>query len=428
MTISPPDASTVPPPAGRGRWGVVALLSAITALNLMDRQLPFIMAEPIRAEFHLTDTQLGLLGGIAFSLVYAFAALPLARLADRTVRTRVLAGCVTIWSLCTGLGAFAANFYQLAATRVGVALCEAGANPASHAIIADLFPDRRRALAIALCTAGVPIGVLLGMGLGGWLLASFTWRQVLMMATVPGLLFGLILMLGVREPPRIGRTEIAAPPMGQAIRVLAADRAFVWMCLACMAGTFGSAGGAAFGAAFLMRTHGMDIAGAGLAFGLMLGCSGAVGSIALGFLGGRLSRRDLRWLLWLPALGELIQWPLYTASWLVSDLHWAIALQALGWLAGSGRLALSYTAVQAVAHPHLRAFSSAMLQLLLNLFGNVLGPIAVGAISDHVGGGSGRGLGIALALCGTGLLLAAFAFYRAGASLNATLTSLQTGS
>lgn len=401
----------------RKRWFIVALLMAITTLNLMDRQLPYIMAEQIREEFSLTDTQLGMLGGLAFSLVYALAALPLARLADRGKRKSVLAICVFAWSMFTGLGSFAMSFVQLMMTRIGVALGEAAATPVSHALLADIFPDRRRSLAIGLVTSGISLGVLLGMALGGWLLVHFNWREVLILATVPGIILAAALFWLVPEPPRITAVGATMPPIGESLQILARNRAFVWLNVGTVSGTFATTGGATFGAAFLIREHGLDVGSAGVTFGLMMGLTGAIGATLSGMLGTKLSARDTRWLAWLPAFGAAVQFPFYVASWMVQDLHLAIALQTVGWFAGSSKLTMSYTAVQAIVPSHLRAFSSATVQLLLNIIGNVLGPITVGVLSDWLGKDGGGALGPALAITGCGLLLAAFAFARAGVAM-----------
>lgn len=411
---SRPGAPPIAHIVSHRRWGVLAFLVLITTINLMDRQLPFIMAEPIRKEFGLSDTQLGLLGGFAFSLVYALGALPLARLADRTSRRSVLSACLAIWSLFTGLGAIGTGFLFLMATRAGVAIGEAGAAPASHSMIADLFPDRRRALAIALNTAGIPLGVLFGMAVGGFLLTNFTWRQVLIMAAVPGVLLALFMMVFIREPIRIGAAaREPAPDFTASLRILSRQRSFHWLCAGATLGAFSTSAGAAFGPAFLMRAHALSIGQAGLIFGLMLGACGATGGIAYGMLASRIGANDPRWLMRIPAIGAAIQLPLYCSSWLIGDLQLAIGLQALGWLIGSSYLPLSYTATQAIAAPRMRAFSSAAIQLILNLLGNVLGPIVAGLLSDRVSWGPGNGLGLALAMCGAGLGVSGLCFWRA---------------
>lgn len=402
-------------PALLGRWAILGLLVLTTAVNLMDRQLPFIMAEPIRTEFALSDTQLGMLGGIAFSLVYAIGALPLARIADRHPRKWVLAACLATWSLFTAFGGAAQSFVQLMVTRAGVAIGEAGAAPSSHSLISDLFSDGRRALALALNTAGIAIGVLLGMAIGGLLLEHLPWRTVLLFAAVPGLILALVFALAVREPPRVGaQAHPVPPPVSVALATLWRQRAFVWLTIAATLGAFATSGGAAFGPAFFMRAHHLSIGEAGVLFGLLLGCGAAIGGIASGLLADRLMPRDPRWLLWIPAIGFLVKTPLYCASWMVDGFALAIALQFAAWLAGGSYLPLSYTATQAIASPRMRAFSSAMIQLVLNLLGNVLGPLAVGALSDRLNPVAGTAaLGFALAICGVGGLLSALAFFRA---------------
>jgi predicted MFS family arabinose efflux permease len=401
------------------RWWVLALLVLTTTTNLMDRQLPFIMVEPIRKEFSLSDGQIGLMGGLAFSLVYALCALPLARLADRGSRTLVLAGSLATWSLFTGMGGLATSFPMLLATRTGVALGEAGALPASHSLISDLFQGRRRAFALALNTAGVPLGVLLGMAVGGLLLSHFHWRSVLLLAAAPGLVLAGLFALAVPEPERTGAgRHDRQPSIGESLATLSKQRSFLWLTLGATLTTFATAGGAAFGPSFFMRGHGLPIGQAGLLFGVMLGLSGLVGSITAGLIAQRRIRTDQRWLLWIPAIGALIQMPLYCASWVVASLPAAIAMQSVAWFAGSSYLALSYAAVQAIAIPRMRAISSAVLQLALNLIGNVLGPIAVGGLSDALRSSTGQaaGLGDALAAGGALLLGGAFAYWRAAAA------------
>ena len=407
----------------KGRWFILAMLVLATAINLMDRQLPFIMAQPIKEEFRLSDTQIGLLGGVAFSLVYALAALPLARLADRLSRRNVLAGCLMVWSAFTALGGLAKSFPFLMFTRAGVAIGEAGAAPASHSMISDLFDERRRGLALSINTAGIAIGVLLGMAIGGYLLEFLEWRTVLMLAAVPGGVLGLAFLLFVKEPMRTGHGLRAsakdaavdkAPSMGVALMTLWRQRSFVWLTIAATLAGFGTAGGAAFGPSFYMRVHGLSVGEAGLLFGLILGLGGAVGGIIWGAIADWLAIRDKRWILWVPALGTLVKLPLYCASWIVADFTLAIALQAVAWIMGSSYLSMSYTATQSVAAPRLRAFASATMQLVFNIVGNVAGPIFVGFLSDRLATDSQAGeLGLALSFAGLALLLSSLAFFRA---------------
>jgi predicted MFS family arabinose efflux permease len=400
-----------------GPWAILALSVAATAINLMDRQLPFILTEPIKHDFKLTDTQFGLLGGFAFSAVYAVGALPLARIADHGSRRLLLAASMVMWSLGTALGGVSRSFLQLMGARAGVALGEAGAAPTSHALIADLFPAERRGFAMAAHTAGIPVGVMLGLGLGGVLLEHMSWRQVLLVASVPGLVLAAICVLFVREPPRVGAHRAAhAPPVGDAVMILWRQRSFVWLTIAATFSILATSGGATFGPSDFIRNLGLRPSQAGLLFGGAMGIGGAVGGLVAGALCDRLVRKDARWMLWIPAIGALLQAPLYVASWMTPDLRIAAPVLLLAWTVGASYLPLSYAATQAIAAPRMRAFSSAMIQLVLNLIGNVLGPLSTGYLSDLLRPSFGtRSLSIALAAGAVFLLLSAACFFRAAA-------------
>jgi len=397
-----------------GKWWVLALLVVATIINLMDRQLPFIMAEPIKAEFKLTDTQLGMLGGIGFSLVYALAALPLARLADGRSRRLVLAGSILVWSLCTAAGGLAATYLQLLVSRAGVAFGEAGAAPATHSLVADLFPPRQRAFALGLTSAGISLGVLVGMAVGGYALQWMDWRMVLMLAGLPGAVLSLIFVAFVQEPPRHGARENVPPALRSACARLWRQRSFVWMVAACMLCTFAGIGSSAFGASFFMRVHGSSLAAAGLIVGVAVGLAGALGGVLTGYLADRLSLRDRRWVLWLAAISMLLRTPLYIAAWFATDMATATSLLvASGVLTGS-YLPMTYTATQAIADARMRAFASAVTQLAVNLLGGVAGPIVVGIISDALNPRLGvMSIAYALAITGATALIGSICYWHA---------------
>src|SRR5690606_6573358 len=197
--------------------------------NLLDRQIIFILAENIKLDLGLTDTQLGLLGGVTFSLIYALAALPLARLADRASKKKVLAGCIALWSLMTAIGGLAQSFIQLALTRCGVALGEAGANPASQAMISEVFPPRERVRALAILQTGVPLGIMLGLAGGGWMAEHYHWRTVLITVAVPSMLMAPLCLWLLRD------AAVDSSPGGQrqggflaGIKELLAIPGFLW--------------------------------------------------------------------------------------------------------------------------------------------------------------------------------------------------------
>lgn len=183
-------------------WYVASVLMVVYVLSFIDRKLPFILVESIKRDLDLSDTQVGLLTGLVFSLIYATASLPLARVADRSSRPRLIAIVVAVWSLMTAVGGFATSFAQLAVARAGVAIGEAGCTPASHSLLADYFPESRRGLAISIFMMGAPIGILVGLSLGGLINDLADWRVAMWMVGAPGLLIAVLVFCTVREPNR----------------------------------------------------------------------------------------------------------------------------------------------------------------------------------------------------------------------------------
>jgi predicted MFS family arabinose efflux permease len=397
------------------RWWLLALLTFVTVLNFFDRQLPFIMVEPIKREFALSDAQMGMLGGIGFSLVYALTAIPLARLADRRNRIRLLAICIAAWSAFTALAGLTRSFPQLVATRIGVAIGEAGSQPASHSLIADLFRPGERARAYSITTTGIYFGLLLGMAVGGLLLEHFLWRTVLMLAAVPGFVLALILGFLVKEPPRRGgQVEEELPNLRAAASTIWHKRSIVWLTVGAALSVFASVGPSAFGASYFIRWHGYTLAQAGLMIGLVVGLGGMIGSLLSGWLSDRLLSRDRRWVLWLPALATCVKVPFFMAVWWVHDPLLSGALLFVCFVFGGSVLPLSFTATQTVAPPRIRAFASASTQLVINIIGNVMGPIAAGLLSDQfvplMGSASLKG---AMTVMGLVFLFSGLAFFRA---------------
>lgn len=398
-----------------GRWTLLILLTLATTLNFVDRQLPFILIEHIRKDLRLSDTQIGLLGGIAFSLVYSLAALPLARLADSRSRKWLLAGCVTVWSLMTATGALAQNFLQLAFTRTGVAIAEAGCNPTAHAMIAERF-GRRSGLALAVNTTGIPLGMMIGLGLGGWLVDRMSWQHVLLLAGVPGLLLAAAIAVLVGETP--AAVGVAKPPtvsLVAAVKVLSRRTSFVWMAAGATLCGLAASGGAAFGAAFLMRQHHLSAGQAGLMFGLVLGVCGVAGNLASGVVGDWLANKHPGGRMYGAAAATLLMTPFYVLAWSAHDVTSWILLFAPAWLLLSFFLPMTYAGAQAVSATGMRATTSALLQLVLNLVGNVSGPILVGLLSDAWKPTQGvHALGLGLAVMGCAGVLAAGAYAMAG--------------
>jgi predicted MFS family arabinose efflux permease len=398
-------ATQEPSDRGRYKWLVLALLCAAYTFSMIDRQLPFILAQSIRKDLHLTDTQIGLLGGIFFAGTYALVSVPLARLADLFPRKLIISGAVTFWCLMTGLGGLTASFIQLSATRIGVAVGEAGLVPATHSMIADYFSPRRRATAIAIFSIGLPLGAMLGLFLGGWLNEVTNWRTALMLVGLPGVVLGM-LFLFVREPKRGGldpagtagaSTDI--PTFVGTFGELWSRRSFRHMIMGLGLYSFGAASKIAFAPSFLMRSHGLSSSQTGAALGLVVGISGFVGILAGGFAADALGKSDKRWYIWLSAICILLAAPCLAVAFLAPTATVALIFLVPSYGLGNLHTAPVYAMVQALVRSRARAMAIAVLMSCQFLIGNSLGPAVIGAISDALMPIVGdKSLGYALAI------------------------------
>ncbi len=225
--------SDIQPLADGPRRYALGLLLVIYILNFLDRQVVNILAEPIKIELGLADWQLGMLTGLAFALFYTVLGLPIARLAERADRVKIISVAVGVWSACTVACGMAGNFIQLLLARIGVGVGEAGCTPPAHSLISDYTPAEKRASAIAFYSMGIPLGSLAGMALGGIIADAYGWRIAFFVAGAPGVLLALIAWLTLPEPRRkAGKVEVAnKPSIGDAIAELSRKPAFMWMFL-----------------------------------------------------------------------------------------------------------------------------------------------------------------------------------------------------
>ncbi|MDB5448741.1 MAG: transporter, family, hexuronate transporter, partial [Phenylobacterium sp.] len=372
-----------------------------------------------------TDTQIGLLGGVAFSLVNAVIGIPLGRMADSSSRKWLLIGCVSVWSLMTAMGGLARNFVQLAATRAGVAIAEAGCSPASHSMIADLFPDRR-GFALGLYTAGVPAGIMTGLALGGVLVDLLDWRTVLFIFGIPGAVLAVAFLIA-REPPRRPRAHGAAPRRTrEALAVLISRRSYVWMALAATLNSMSGAAAAAFGAAYLMRTFHFSATQAGISYGVMSGTVSVAGMIVAGAIGDRIARTDPSRRLRFLSLVLILAAPCFITAILAPVPQMFFVFIALNALLQASFLPMTFAAAQAVVTSDMRATASAVMLFTFTIGGAMTGPILVGVISDRLLPivGEQRALGHALACLGVMGFLAAAAFWIAARRHNADVEAV----
>jgi predicted MFS family arabinose efflux permease len=360
---------------------VLAMLFIVNVFNFIDRQLPFILVDSIKKDLNLSDTQIGLMGGLAFAVVYSTMALPLARLADRWSAKWVMVGSLSVWCALTAAGGAAQNFYQLVASRIGVSAGEAGSTPAAHSMITSMVPEARRAFAIGVFSFGVSVGGMLGLILGGWLHDIASWRVAMVAIGLPGLLFAVIFALTVPDV----RSAHSGQPAGSfvdAARELFAYKSYRHLCFAITVYGIGVYANYTFHAPFFLRTYGVSAAEGGLWLGLSNGFIGLIGALGGGYLADRIARLNPGKVLLLPAFGFAIAAPLHIASLMAPTPLLNILIGLPAGLASPFYLAPSFSTAQRLASPRSRATASAILLFGLSLIGASVGPFLAGWASD----------------------------------------------
>ena len=410
-------------------------LLIVYILNFLDRQIVNILAEPIKTELGLSDTQLGLLAGPAFAVFYAVLGIPIARYADnaRTNRVWLISVCLAIWSAMTAICGIAQNFVQLALARVGVGVGEAGCTPAAHSLIADTVPPEKRSSAIAFFGLGIPIGGLLGLIIGGVVNDQYGWRIALMLVGAPGLLLALVLPMLIRDPRHCADSTHfnaatspvkAALSIKAAVREVFASKAYIYVFIAASFTAFLSYGKGLWTISFFIRSHGLSTTQAGLAMAVALGVSGIIGTWLGGKIADTFGQRDKRHILTLPAIGMAVAAPLLFASYWADDWRIAVALLILPTILNSTYYGPAYGCVQGLVRPEARAIAASLVVFGQNLIGLGMGPLFFGVLSDWLqpmaGDESVRWVLYGAAWLG---LIPAFFFWRASLRLNAELKS-----
>jgi MFS family permease len=396
--------------SNRYRYYVLALLTLGYVFNFVDRQVMTILIEPIKTEFGATDTQMGLLSGLAFALFYATLGIPVARLADRWSRRNVLAISMTTWSAVTALCATATGFWHLLILRIGVGVGEAGGTPPSQSLLADYFPPEKRAFAQGILATAPNIGILVGLFGGALIAEAYGWRSVFLVFGIPGVLLAIVIQLTIEEPPKVIEPQSRGnqglfSALGQIFRL----PSFVHIMLGVGFTGIAGYGLGVWSPSFLVRVHGMSLVDAGLYLGLIGVFGGGLGTISSGLLVDALSRRDARWQLWLPAIGIFIALPTQLAFllWPVEhrlalgeaiDIPFALVFMALSAVFASFWIAPSYAAVQNLVPQYWRTQASALMLLAINLLGMGLGPLMVGLLSDALTGYGTESVRYALAI------------------------------
>jgi predicted MFS family arabinose efflux permease len=364
------------------------ILFAVNLLNFYDRQLAGALAEPVRKEFHLSDTSLGLLGTV-FTLMYAVVGLGFGRAADTWYRTRLIAIGTAVWSVLTAASGLAQNYAQLVVSRLGVGVGEATCAPASQSLIGDLFPPDRRARAMGVFMLGLPAGLCLAYFSAGAIGAAFGWRAVFLFACIPGLLLAL-LALRIPEPVR-GALDVARPPAAHDAAVRAPFAAVLrlptmrWIILSGIFHNFNMYAINAFQTPFLQRFHEMSLREANNVSAISVGAVGAIGLLVGGWLGDRMSAKRRNGRLLLAACSMAIAAP--SIFFAVNQPKGSIAafmlLMAIGTMTMFVYYATVYAAIQDVIEPRLRGTAVAIYFCAMYVLGASLGSLGLGMLSDH---------------------------------------------
>lgn len=303
--------------------------------------------------------------------------------------------------------------------RIGVGVGEAGCSPPSHSIIADYYPQNRRASALGIYSLGIPVGILFGFLVGGWMEQYFGWRWAFFVVGLPGLLLALVVRFTVKEPPRglsdQRTTEVAQPSVFSVVKYLLARRSFIHMAVGGGLAAFSGYGLITFAAAFFARTHGMSSGELGTYLGLIFGIPGGIGIALGGRLADHFGEKDTRWFLWVVAVALAVLVPFGVMVFVVNDGLTAMACLVLPVMLGNFYQATTFAQTQTLVGLNMRSVASAILLFTLNIIGLALGPSAVGILSDMLAPTYGDdSLRWALMICGFGNLWAAFHYWRAG--------------
>ena len=385
------------------RHYALAILTLVYVSSFIDRQIMSILVPPIKAEFNASDLEMGVLGGFAFAIFYATLGLPLAMISDRTNRRNIVALSITVWSAMTALGGIAQNYTQLLLSRIGVGVGEAGSGPASHSMIADMYPLEERTRAMAIYSTGIHIGGALGGLFGGVLAYEYGWRVALLTVGLPGLLIALVLRLTVNEPPRRALEESGIKhepvsilkaarqvlhlssftPLASGFRLFWESKSLRHTVIGCTLVAFIGYGAAYFGPTYLVRMFDLNLRDVGI-----LSAIGAIFAVAGGFGAGWVAdhkgKEKPEWIPLIVAYTKFAALP-FIVLYYLQDSFWVAIIFYVPIIAlGATYQGSTYSMVQTLSPPHMRAQNAAILLFIINLIGMGLGPTFVGFLSDEL--------------------------------------------
>jgi len=390
---------------------VLFILVVVYTLNFIDRQIIGILAVPIKAELMLSDTQLGLMGGLAFALFYTGLGIPIAMLADRSSRTWIITIALVLWSAMTAVCGLAQNFWQIFLARLGVGVGEAGGVAPSYSLISDYFPPNQRARALSIFSFGIPIGGSLGIVAGGLIASTMDWRVAFFVVGAAGVLIAPIFRLTIKEPVR-GRfdreSKVQSPAkFREILRTLMGKKSF-W--LMSVGASFSSMMGYALFfwlPSFFVRNYGITLLEASLFYGAIILVGGLAGIWMGGWAADRFGQRNRAVYAYVPAIAFVATVPLYVAGVLSTSLALTFLLMLIPTALGLVWLGPVIAAIQHLVKANMRATASAVFLFINNLIGIGAGTVVIGMLSDGLQGRYGNDALKYSILAGTSLYLVA---------------------
>ncbi|MHA7900471.1 MAG: spinster family MFS transporter [Henriciella sp.] len=404
------------------------ILGLVYASSFMDRQITAILIDDLKAEFALSDTQLGLLSGLAFALFYATLGIPIAKLADRSNRVNIISIAISVWGLMTVLSGAAQNFVQLLLARIGVGVGEAGSSPPSHSIISDYYTPRARSIALSVWSLGAVIGAMIGLIGGGYITENYGWRWAYFAAGLQSLIVVPIVYFTVREPKRgqLDNVKPKAPSDTQReaadskstlsiIRELLGNRYYVYANFSHVLAGFFTFGLGAWLPAYYMRSFDLSPTEVGALVAAMLLLGSVTGMLAGGWMATYLAKRDVAWESWVPAVALGLTAPAFALALTTNTL----VLSAMG-MAAAQFFAMAHhgpglALVQSAVSANRRAMAAAVMYFCSNMLGLGLGPLIIGFVSDlGLGSTTGENLRIGLSIGILPLAIGALGYWRLG--------------
>jgi predicted MFS family arabinose efflux permease len=370
----------------RQRWWYLTLLFLVTTSNYFDQFVVSVVLDPIKKEFQVSDTRLGLLTGLCFSLIYALSAIPIARWADRGNRRAVTTVTLIGWSVMTAACGLAMSFGQLVIARMGVALTEPGAAPPAQSLIVDYFPPERRATAVAiLVQCGSAAGYCVGIVLGGYIAAIYGWRNAFLVAGLPGLVLALLVHFTLAEP----RCQIGFPAakpntesMRESLSKLRGTNSYLFILVGYTVYAIYAYGISVFMPSFMIRSLHASLEQVSVTWGVGAAIAMFSGAMIGGGLADRLINRDIRWCVWLPAIACVTGLPIYWLALSANSLTGFIAAAFPAELILAIVSSIPFAALHLVCGHSRRALAVAIAYFLLVLVGGGCGPLLAGVLSD----------------------------------------------